>query len=76
MNVLSGVESIYMWKNELCHDREVLLLIKSSEKKFDELQRCILQHHSYELPEIISIPITGGSQSYLKWLDMHLQNAL
>ena len=63
------IESIYMWRGELCDDSETALLIKSKTALFDEIALAIQEAHAYELPEIIQVPITSGLPEYLKWID-------
>ena len=69
-NVLgSPVESIYRWKGKVETAKEVLLLAKSTRKRFSALEREIRRMHSYETPEIIALPIAEGSRAYLRWLE-------
>jgi periplasmic divalent cation tolerance protein len=63
------IESIYLWKGEICEDNEIVLLIKSRTALFDGVAAAITENHSYEVPEIIQIPITDGLPDYLKWID-------
>jgi len=68
-NILRNpVRSIYRWKEKIESAREVLLLIKTSRRRFREVQAAIKRLHSYEVPEIIALPIAAGSRSYLSWL--------
>lgn len=67
-NIVNDITSVYSWKNEICEDNEFLLIIKTREEKFEELKKEILSLHSYELPEIIMIPITTGLPEYLNWI--------
>ena len=62
------VASTYHWKGALEEEPEILLLIKTTRDRQEELQEMLLEAHPYELPEFILVPITGGSESYLKWL--------
>jgi periplasmic divalent cation tolerance protein len=66
--VRSPVRSIYRWKDKIESAREFLLVIKTSRRRFAELQAAIKHLHSYEVPEIIALPIAAGSQGYLSWL--------
>ena len=66
--VRSPVRSVYRWKDKIESAREVLLVIKTSRRRFAELQAAIKHLHSYEVPEIIALPIAAGSQGYLSWL--------
>jgi len=68
-NTLSPVKSQYWWKNKIEETDECLVVMKTQEKLFNKLTEAIRQIHSYEVPEILALPITRGSQSYLEWLD-------
>ncbi len=68
-NLVPGVKSIFKWKEELCKEDEVLMLIKSNESLFEELKNRIIDLHSYDVPEVIAIPIAFGSADYLNWMD-------
>ena len=67
-NIVSGVESIYRWKGKVEEAEEWLLWVKTA-APFERVRDAILEMHSYELPECLSISIEEGSQQYLKWLD-------
>jgi periplasmic divalent cation tolerance protein len=66
------VNSMYIWQDELNQDREWQLLIKTKVNQFDLLTQKIKTLHSYEVPEIIALPIINGLQSYLNWIDSNL----
>lgn len=69
VNLLEArVRSTYRWKGRVESAREVLLLIKTSRKRFAALRREVRRLHSYEVPEIIALPIVAGSADYLAWL--------
>lgn len=72
-NLVPGVKSIFKWKGELCKEDEVLMLIKSKDSLFEELKNRVIDLHSYDVPEIIAIPIALGSADYLRWLDEMLK---
>jgi len=65
---ISNVESIYMWKNKICKDKEKLLYIKTKKENFEKIKRKIKELHSYDLPEIIAIEITNISDEYKKFI--------
>lgn len=65
---LQSVQSVYGWKGEVCTEPEWLLAIKTTAGRYDELERHIRANHSYETPEIVRVPITGGSSEYLAWI--------
>jgi len=72
VSILPGARSVYHWKDAVEEEEEVLLLIKSSRELFDRLRSEIERLHTYELPEVIALPIVDGSQGYLTWLDHEL----
>src|ERR1700676_4156247 len=61
-------ESIYRWKGKIETAREHLLLIKTTTRRLKSLEREVLRLHSYETPEFLFLPISGGSPAYLYWL--------
>ncbi len=66
INILP-VRSLYRWKGEACDDEEHLLVIKTQKSLADAVVRAIRARHPYEVPEIIVVPVTGGSAAYLAW---------
>lgn len=68
VNIVPGITSIYHWKGDLCRDNEFLLIIKSRQALFEIIRDRILTLHPYEVPEIISSRISGGSEKYLNWI--------
>ena len=65
---IASVESFFFWNGEFCEENEALLVIKTERALIERLIKRIKQIHSYELPEIIAIPIVDGSDEYLKWV--------
>ena len=63
------VQSIYQWEGNIQQESEFQLIIKTNLAKFTELSSRIQEIHSYEVPEIIALPIVSGSESYLGWLN-------
>ena len=68
VNIVAGIRSIYSWRGKVCDEGECLLLIKSSAEKFEAVRATIRRLHSYDVPEIIAVPITSGDPDYLSWL--------
>ena len=66
--VRSPVESFYTWKGKLESAREHLLVIKTTTTRLAQLQAEVKRLHTYDVPEFIALPITGGSANYLSWL--------
>ena len=63
------IESVYIWHDKICDENEVMLLIKSKTELFDKISALIRESHTYEVPEIIQIPIADGLPEYLKWIE-------
>ena len=72
VNVVPGCQSYYRWKGEIEESHEWLLLIKSSRTQFAAVTAAIQAAHSYDLPEVIALPIIDGSTNYLNWLRANL----
>lgn len=68
VNLVPGLHSIYRWLDSVDEAREWLLLIKSTPALYDRIETWIRQHHPYEVPECVAVPITEGSAPYLEWL--------
>lgn len=68
VNIVPKLRSIYRWKGEICDDPEVLLIIKTRKGLFEKLKERIIKLHSYEVAEVLAIPIVSGSEAYLHWL--------
>jgi len=73
VNIVPSISSTYRWKGKIERSRETLLLIKTSGEKLDKLIKRIKKLHSYEVPEIIALPIERGLPEYLKWLKESLR---
>jgi periplasmic divalent cation tolerance protein len=72
VNILPGVQSIYRWQGAVESATEVLLLIKTSSARNQEVQSTVASLHSYEVPEFLVLPVLGGSNAYLAWLGASL----
>lgn len=68
------VRSCYWWKGEICNDEEHLLVMKTPMKKADEVISAIKRMHSYEVPEVIVLPIVAGYKPYLDWVGLETTN--
>jgi periplasmic divalent cation tolerance protein len=68
VNVLPQVSSKFWWEGKVDSEEEALLVVKTRDTLLDEVISVVKQNHSYEVPEIIALPIVGGSQDYLDWL--------
>ena len=68
INIVPSIMSVYHWNDVIEHDKELLLLIKTSVSVWPLLEARILELHPYELPEIIAVPIHTGQTDYIKWI--------
>ena len=69
VNIIPSIQSTYFWENKLCVDEELLLLIKTQEKNFAKVESWIRKNHSYDIPELIALPIVKGSNDYLECIN-------
>ena len=65
---LAGIVSTYRWESKIQRDQEVFVLIKTTQDRFEALETKIREQTSYELPEILAVPVHSGSADYLQWL--------
>lgn len=72
VNIMPGARSFYRWQDEVKNESEVVVLIKSRRDVFDKLRAAIASIHSYEVPEVIALPVVDGSEAYLNWIDREL----
>lgn len=72
-NIVSGVESHYWWQGKIDCSREWLLVLKTRRTRFAAVARVAKQLHSYEVPEIIALPLTAGQGDYLRWIEASLR---
>ena len=63
------IRSFYVWQEQAHEEPEWLLSIKTRSSLYPALQAWLMQHHPYETPEIVQLPITAGSAAYLAWVD-------
>src|SRR6267154_5573502 len=72
VTIVSPVRSFYRWKGLVTDTAEWLLVIKTSRALFERLRVELKSSHSYELPEILALPVIEGSANYLSWIDGEL----
>ena len=68
VHIVPGITSIYRWKDQIEHDREQQMVIKTTPERLQALEWRLRQLHPYELPEFIVLSVGGGSEAYLKWI--------
>lgn len=67
-NIVGGVHSLFWWKGKIDSAKESLIIAKTAKKNFAKLIKRVRQLHSYEVPEIIAVPIEAGDRDYLRWI--------
>lgn len=72
VNILPGAQSIYRWKGAIEQAAEFVLVIKSRREFFSALCSELASVHSYEIPEVLALPVVDGSEAYLAWLDREM----
>lgn len=68
VNIVKGIRSLYRWEGKVQDDQEVLMVVKTRQRHLEHLVARVKEIHSYTVPEIIAMPILGGSADYLTWL--------
>jgi periplasmic divalent cation tolerance protein len=68
VNLLAPVTSIYRWKGAVERSEEVLCVVKTTAKRYKALKKRIVELHSYDLPEVIALPVEAGHAPYLRWI--------
>lgn len=74
VNIIPEVNSLFWWKSKIDSSRESLLVVKTKASLVDEVVQVVKEVHSSDVPEIIALPIVGGSRDYLDWIDKELEN--
>jgi periplasmic divalent cation tolerance protein len=75
VQIVGPIRSIYRWEGEVHNDQEWQCWIKTSTDRLDALTEYITKNHSYDVPEVIALPIVGGSADYLSWVRNETQPA-
>lgn len=68
-SIINGVNSVFHWQGKIDSAAESLMILKTRKKLLKELINFVQLHHSYDVPEIIALPIVGGSDDYLNWIE-------
>jgi len=68
VNVVSGVKSLYWWKDQIQSDTETMLVIKTPSANFAKLEARLTEIHPYAVPEVLSLEVVDGSRSYISWV--------
>ena len=73
VNIVPGISSLFWWQDKLDSAQESLLIAKTKASLLNEIVALVREIHSYEVPEIIVLPIIGGNQDYLDWIDKEVE---
>lgn len=68
VNIVSQIESVYRWEGKITRDSETLMIIKTTDERYQDIERRVKELHSYSVPEVIALRIERGSEGYLNWL--------
>jgi len=68
VNIVPKVSSLFWWQGKVEKAEENLLIVKSRVSALDQIVNLVKEHHRYEVPEIIALPIIGGNPDYLEWI--------
>ena len=68
VSIVGGIESHYRWEGKLEQSKEVLLVIKTRKASFSKVAKAVKEVHSYQVPEIIALPLIAGDKNYFSWL--------
>lgn len=68
VNILHRVNSLFWWQGKIDSANEVLLVVKTESHLFDYIVKLVKKIHSYDVPEIIALPVIGGNKEYLEWI--------
>ena len=73
VNIVPAVDSVFWWQGKIESGRESLMIIKTETSLLDEVIKLVKEAHRYSVPEIIALPIIGGNEDYLKWLNSEVR---
>jgi periplasmic divalent cation tolerance protein len=68
VNLIGGMKSTFRWKGQVSSEMEALLIAKTKDRLFEKLKKRVLELHSYEVPEILALPVLVGFEKYLNWI--------
>lgn len=68
VSLIDNVRSTFSWEGEVCEEKEVLMMIKTRRENYGKIKLVIEDMHTYNIPEIIALPVVDCSEDYLKWL--------
>lgn len=75
VNRIGPIQSTYIWQGQLQQDAEYLLMVKTHPDRLAALQQRVQELHTYDLPEIIAVPVVAGLPAYLDWINTQTQES-
>jgi len=69
VNIIPKIESIYRWQGKIEEEEECVLLAKTTDKNVDNAVRRIKELHSYDVPDIVVLPVIAGLKEYLSYVE-------
>ena len=69
VQIIPSIKSVYRWQGKVEKSKEQLLFIKTKTELFEKVEKAIKENHSYEVPEIVAVPINNGSKEYFEWIE-------
>lgn len=73
VNIVPRVNSLFWWQDKLDSVEESLLIVKTKASLLSEIVSLVKEIHSYDIPELIALPIIGGNQDYLEWIQKEVR---
>lgn len=72
VSIFGPIKSVYWWKGKVEESEECFLMVKTIQDKYNELEKVIREIHSYQVPEILAVPVVNGLKEYIEWLKKEL----
>lgn len=76
VQLVGPISSLYWWQGKIEHSEEWLCIVKSEQRLFAQIEHTIKSLHSYEVPEVLAVPVSAGSDAYFQWLHKELLSSL
>lgn len=73
VSIMDKVESVFSWDGKMIEEKEALLMIKTKRELFTSINHLIQKYHSYNVPEVIALPVIEADETYLKWIAHEVQ---
>ena len=73
VNILPEIRSMYRWQGELHDEGEALMVVKTVHQAYAEVEAWLLQHHPYDVPEVLAVQVQAGSAAYLEWVQNEIE---